>query len=108
MIFICIVNATDYEKKGGFMVEFLALWPSLVLGAMTGGIIIGWIPNLLFRGGKEPPLKVDGIALEPDEQSKLSKFLEWIVFICLFPFGLLGCLFVSSKVFEFLTDSTVY
>ena len=96
------MNATNYERKYKYMGGLLALVPSLIAGGMTAGIIIIWIPNLLFRGGKEQS------PFEPDEQSKLSKFLEWIVFICLLPIGLLGGLFVSSKVFEFLTDSTVY
>ena len=75
----------------------LALVPSLIAGGMTAGIIIIWIPNLLFRGGKEQS------PFEPDEQSKLSKFLEWIVFICLLPIGILTGAVVGQTVFNFLT-----
>lgn len=84
------------------MVELLALVPCLIAGAITMGIIILWIPDLLFRGGKEQS------SFEPDEQSKLSNFLEWIVFICLFPIGLIAGFLVSIKAFTFLTGQIVY
>lgn len=77
------------------MGTLIAVVLAIFAGGSAAGLIIIQIPNMLFRGGDDPS--------SFDKQSKTSSFLEWLVFVCLLPIGILTGAVVDQTVFNFLT-----